>query len=305
MTNSPFLEDDSDEYENLIEKIQQFIRIPEIVYHYTSAEGLNGILQSQEIRLTRWDSLNDISEHAYIHDVIRECIQEIEIDETFKINVSALNQMILSFKNPLSCIQTDKNMYVASFSKNDDCLPMWTYYTKSVQSNGYCIGFNSSTFSFKGQSLSMFGVIYNRDAQKKLINDFLLFLFRLCNSYSHITIQVAGEVEMSIKRVFADFVSCVGCLFKHPSFKHEEEVRVIARINAEKAIDEKWIKMRCSNGILIPYIAMTFEQSGITSVKSSPTLDAAAAYNGIRTAQTLYKYPRFSIEHSSLPLRNI
>lgn len=304
MAISPIFEDDNDECENLIEKIQQFIRIPEIVYHYTNAEGLNGILQSQEIRLTRWDSLNDISEHAYIHDVIRECIQEIEIDETFKTNVRALNQMILSFKNPLSCIQTDKNMYVASFSKNDDSLPLWTYYTKSVQSSGYCIGFNSNAFSFKGKSLSMHGVIYNRRDQKQLINEFLHQLLAIYNSNPGL-FNERGEIAMSIKWFFADFVSCVGCLFKHPSFEHEEEIRVIARINAKQAIDEKWIKIRCSNGILIPYIAMTFEQSGVTSVKSSPTLDAAAAYNGIRTAQTLYKYPRFSIEHSTLPLRNI
>lgn len=304
MTTASIPEENDAEYANLIEDIQQYCSIPEVIYHYTSAEGLNGILQSQELRLTRWDCLNDISENVYIHDVIRECIQEMEADETFKRNVGALNQIILSYKHPLSCVQTDKNMYVASFSKNDDCLPLWTYYTKSAQSNGYCVGFNSDSFSFKETSFSMCGVIYNRCVQKQQINKFLQHIFVLYNT-DIVNGHINEGIKLSLVHAFSDFVSSVGCLFKHPSFEYEEEIRVLARINAQKAIDEKRIKIRCSNGILIPYIAMKFEQAGIKSVKSSPTLDEAAAYNGIRTAQTLYKYPRFEIEHSSLPLRNI
>ena len=294
MTTASIPEENDAEYANLIEDIQQYCSIPEVVYHYTSADGLNGILQSQELRLTRWDCLNDISENVYIHDVIRECIQEMEADETFKRNVGALNQIILSYKHPHSSVQTE----------NGDCLPLWTYYTKSAQSNGYCVGFNSDSFSFKGTSFSMCGVIYNRSVQKQLINKFLQQFFVLYNSDIASGHTNAGA-KLSLVHVFSDFVSSVGCLFKHPSFEYEEEIRVLARINAQKAIDEKRIKIRCSNGILIPYIAMKFEQSGIKCVKSSPTLDAATAYNGIRTAQTLYKYPRFEIEHSSLPLRNI
>lgn len=304
MTTAPISGGNYNEYVNLIEEIQHNSSIPEVLYHYTSAEGLNGILQSHELRLTRWDSLNDVSENVYIHDVIRECIHEMEADESFKSDAGALNQTILSSKHPHSSVQIDKNMYVASFSKNDDCLPLWTYYTKSAQSNGYCIGFNSDSFSFKGTSFSMCGVIYNRCVQKQLINKFLQHFFVLYNA-DIVNGHINEGIKLSLVHAFSDFVSSVGCLFKHPSFEYEEEIRVLARINAQKAIDEKRIKIRCSNGILIPYIAMKFERSGIKCVKSSPTLDAATAYNGIRTAQTLYKYPRFEIEHSSLPLRNI
>ena len=153
---------------------QDFDNLPRTIFHYTSADGLNGILCNSQLWFTRWDSLNDTSEHRYIHSIIRTCLDELNLDDSYTKYLHALNETFLSFKQDNANIQIDKHIYLASFSSNGDSVPMWTYYTKSAQNNGYCIGFDSIFLreSFNETNFSIAPVIYSENIQKEIIRFF-------------------------------------------------------------------------------------------------------------------------------------
>lgn len=293
------------DFDNLLLRIISPDNSPKTIFHYTSADGLNGILCNSQLWFTRWDSLNDTSEHRYIHSLIKTCLNELNLDDTFTEYLHAINKMFLSFKQDNSNIQIDKNIYLASFTTNGDSVPLWTHYTKSAQNNGYCIGFDSDCIreSFKGMSFSINPVIYDENKQKEIIRGFIKILYSIFK-HIHNDSEHANYARAGLQDYFEFFSTKVGCFFKRPEFQHEQEIRIQMRIDAMQAIGKNEIKIRTSNGLLVPYISIPIKKESITEITSSPTLEASAAYNGIRTAATLYGYS-VDIKHSKLPLRNI
>ncbi|MBR5888854.1 MAG: DUF2971 domain-containing protein [Akkermansia sp.] len=293
------------DFDNLLLRIISPDNLPKTIFHYTSADGLSGILSNAQLWFTRWDSLNDTSEHRYIHSLIKTCLDELNLDDSYTKYLHALNETFLSFKQDNANIQIDKNIYLASFSSNGDSVPMWTYYTKSAQNNGYCIGFDSNFLreSFNETNFSIAPVIYSENIQKEIIINFIKILYSI---FEHIQNEAehANYARACFQDYFEYFSTKIGCFFKLPEFQHEQEIRIQIRIDSKQAIEKNEIKIRTSNGLLIPYISIPIKKESITEITSSPTLEASAAYNGIRTAATLYGYS-VDIKHSKLPLRNI
>ena len=61
-----------EKYENLDEDIGIEVLKKGIIYHYTSVEGVLGILDKSEFWVTKSDFLNDISEINYTFDLFEE-----------------------------------------------------------------------------------------------------------------------------------------------------------------------------------------------------------------------------------------
>ena len=63
--------------------------IPDIIYHYTSPDGMINIIDKKEIWFSRFDSLNDISEGKYINDIYNMVIDNLnrDIDNHFLMDI--------------------------------------------------------------------------------------------------------------------------------------------------------------------------------------------------------------------------
>lgn len=59
--------------------------IPDIIYHYTSTEGLMGIVTNNELWFSKFDCLNDMDEGKYILNPYRKATDGLnrEIDNSF------------------------------------------------------------------------------------------------------------------------------------------------------------------------------------------------------------------------------
>lgn len=97
------------------------------IYHYTSIGGLQGILQSKTLRFTNIKYMND-------RDEIIAGLESI----AYACNTSQEEREILlsSFMNH------GAQTFVCCFSLEEDSLPMWNYYTKEINNQGYNIEFD-------------------------------------------------------------------------------------------------------------------------------------------------------------------
>ena len=110
----------------------------DLIYHYTSADGLLGILKSNHLRMTNVMFLNDSRELSHGLDVLfDQVIQPIsQLGNDYKASSDGLMTVLDAFIEQLkeSC-----PFYTASFCRNGDKLRQWTSYCPN---GGYSIGFN-------------------------------------------------------------------------------------------------------------------------------------------------------------------
>lgn len=85
-----------------------------LIYHYTSMEALRGILRENELCFwgTRYDSMNDPTEHIYAKDVLLPMLSNYFDEEEIK--------------------ETEIYPYVVSFCKKNDDFIMWRMYKAEV-----------------------------------------------------------------------------------------------------------------------------------------------------------------------------
>jgi hypothetical protein len=104
---------------------------PELLYHYTTQEGLLGILENACIWATHYRYLNDASEGQIVSKLLIEELAKRSGDE----GVLSQGETILSEI-------TSHEVYTTSFSEKGNLLSQWRAY--SGKSGGYSIGFSSN-----------------------------------------------------------------------------------------------------------------------------------------------------------------
>lgn len=98
------------------------------VFHYTSIGGLQGILSRKALRFTNIKYLNDKDETlAGLDSIVKENGFSEEQREKFRSSI-------------LNC---GTQTFLCCFSLDGDSLPMWNYYTKEINNQGFNIAFDS------------------------------------------------------------------------------------------------------------------------------------------------------------------
>ena len=126
-----------------------------ILHHYTSPNGLIGIITEKNIRHTNINCLNDKSEYRYTYSLIKkEILTDSEISSKLKTNnLFSLIESRCNYStdNKLYDIENEtynkRTYYIACFSTAEDSLPMWNYYTSNGSSLGYSIDFCIEDFN--------------------------------------------------------------------------------------------------------------------------------------------------------------
>jgi hypothetical protein len=255
--------------------------------HYTSFNGLEGILKSKSLWFTYYKYLNDESEGKIIYEVLDSVLDECETidNDEFKENIkevipansneSPLRRFLNGKKD--TKVQDDKRVFLCSFSKNDDCLPMWNYYTKNKDSKGFNLVFrrNDLIKQINGNQditfdeCKVFKVIYNSNEQKEIISELLIKYYKLWQ------VCIKKEEKSFVIECFQRFLDEIRFLFKHEAFQHEEEIRILLTISNEnymKAIKNKKAKARENNGLWIPYLEIScISEDTIECIRISPT----------------------------------
>ena len=110
------------------------------IYHYTSPEGLQGIIESNKLRFTNRIYLNDKMEGKHALDLLVQAYDEI-IEDMHPDKEEAIKQIKDYKENKIE--KHGFKIFQCSFSCDKDNLSLWNYYTKDRSIKGYNINFSS------------------------------------------------------------------------------------------------------------------------------------------------------------------
>lgn len=289
----------------------------DILYHYTSPVGLQGIIGKEKIKLwfSNTDYLNDTSEGYHIVNIYKlaceELLQNQLIDnEFYKQIISILPNKKEFFTydetNYTQCKMRMYQTFICCFSASIDLLPMWNYYVKNGKYEGYCVGFSFfdtqhqgvQNYFGKGYALNTFKVIYHDSEKKDILKKEILDIYSFYNEDN------AGE---RIKSYLSNCLNKLQFVFKNNCFQHENEIRMILTLptdwDSRKNSSISSIKYRSFNGYSIPYVEVEFLNKTLKSVMSGPLLNNQSAEKSIFNLLDHYGYNNVEILSSTLPIR--
>jgi hypothetical protein len=134
------------------------------LYHYTSQEGLLGIVKSGTLWATNISYMNDATEFHQPRNMLRDCVSE-ELERQAKTAGAPVDRLEL-LRGKLNKVK-DTLICVACFCEDGDLLSQWRGY--SGRGYGYSLGFNYALLKEKTTSAGFIlgKCIYCPERQKK------------------------------------------------------------------------------------------------------------------------------------------
>lgn len=308
----------------------------QVLFHYTSQKGFEGIVREDGIHLWFSDALylNDSNEiigaKKYFDIAAEQLLEQGEIDNSILKTVKDMKyeagqidniQFVRSGQSEIN-IQYEVayyDKYVCCFSEKADSLPMWNYYLKN-DSDGFAVGldFNGCTFehckicgnvvdeSCFNISTNMLQMIYDENTKidyfKKDIRLYARALKESPESKAFHDVTFYNAFELLSNR----------CKDHH--FEYENETRMLATVkdSGKSFIDGKKrddIKYRFNYGLAIPYFELLIPHKEILkAVTISPKIGLNTENKDAITAMKKYLHNmgynhEIEIKCSEIPLR--
>ena len=296
------------------------------VYHYTSPDGLLGIVKNKGIvlRFTRYDCVNDLSEGK---DVIR-CFQiaceellaankisrdyyrsvlEIELDVSAVMSFNVDRHLNLAETDGEFCEAYEPQQceaYICCFSKDDDSLPMWNYYSKKSVYQGYNVGIDADLMTrdnilsnTAAVSMEMVSMIYDEREKISDIGKVVEQVYKI----------LSGDPEDECgKKIIRDELKKRMFRFKSQFFAHEHEIRFVLYVpvtTPEEAEESRLkIKYTSQNGYLIPFADLVYKKELLRSITVGPLMEKEISIRTLETIKTNYHY-NYRIATSEVPIR--
>jgi hypothetical protein len=223
---------------------------PNVLFHYTTMEGLKGIIKTESLWTTKIHYLNDASELTKSLAMAGKILNSLKTgnDKKDKTKIEAINQMIQDVKN-----WEQTNICVASLCTNGDLLSQWRGY--GTFGSAYSIGFNTKQLEDK-ISDSKFEIgrcAYYSDKE----------YFNVIYKYIEDTISQSAKVSEFIGTLIRK-----AALMKMDCFREEDEWRVVSW--EPKLFDDEDFEFRVGRSMIIPYFAIPIDVSSIVEVKIGP-----------------------------------
>lgn len=242
-------------------------------YHYTSPEGLKGIMETRTFFFTDSQFLNDFREKININDELGEfwTVSRKRYEKEFsdllrKIRVEEYEDSGFSYNFDHS--ETKCRYFVFSLSMDKDSLTMWKYYAKNSSYNGYCIGLFDAALTdewidrVSGVTVISSQVEYYPEDKQRIIQKAVDRLYAIWKSY-----EFSDLLNEKIQKEFRAWLSVEALFFKDECFADERETRYVAIAPVDSLRDlqytykghtYKMYDFRFVNGVLTPYIKMPF-----------------------------------------------
>ena len=251
---------------------------PTSLHHYTTADGVIGILGNNLIYATSAQFLNDYTEGVFGLMIAKDVILSMTnttrhfFEQTFLTNaLSKLNANDIRGK-----------VYVACFCETRDLLSQWRGYGMA---GGYSLDFNTAHMlklrDLRGRELIK--VLYDPSMQqqivKSLIQRYLAAfreVFKLDDGNFALAVRLDGpphpalvEMDRIVSALLVELVY-LAAFFKSPTFQEESEWRLVTYRPHEQFGK---LKFRSTRGLIIPYIEIPIQiaKSSLASITCGPS----------------------------------
>jgi hypothetical protein len=280
---------------------------PAILYHYTSMEGLLGIVNSGRIRATDIRYLNDESESKQIWDALQGRIQQ-RLAGTSGQELAHAQEVLGAIESRhTSGVFVD--VFVASFSEVGDSLSQWRAYSQG--GIGFSIGFDSSALRMQSvtrtlleQPVSVMGrlarVRYVRADDDPSIDSVIAAIDQHSESMEDAIKSWSGVEKPSRGDIFRAVVSTLAPAFKHDAFEW--------RLILSKSPSRMPLKQfRPGKSMLIPYVEAEPKGEGsyfIHEVIVGPTPHPALSKEAVESLVESIGQPQVVVRESKAPYRH-
>ena len=237
------------------------------LYHYTTVNALESILENGGIRISNAKFLNDSEEVKYTIRLILDIAKTLFNDNQF-FN-GQVNEIIEKMLTKLN------NIYIFSLTTNSDSLALWSNYSHG---DGYCIEFNKieltdsirqrssiigasetckDSFGFNPSIVNIIenNVIYSEETQ----TDYLIEKLYMVHDYALeccIDEQYNDYLHNQFYESIATSFALSSMFFKAPLFSQEEEFRYVFNIR-DDSLHKNIVRYRVASCVFIPSYAGT------------------------------------------------
>lgn len=264
------------------------------LYHYTTAQGLIGIIRSRQVWATESNFMNDPTEVSFASTVlIGQLRDRLTAGPSNQGLTDKLSRIITFLEDAYadshsSAQYREDRVFIASFSRRDDHLTLWRSYAKR---NGFCVGFSEPELtSWLGQD-----GYPSLENEQSLFRDELERNVGLRNNY-----QLEGRIadlaygassvgelvdQLMALETDADWEwKLHGILrrlaeVKHDAFADERETRLIVQEVGDHA-PARAVRASPSMG-LVSYHQVTFPYAAVRSITIAPGSNAAQARSAL------------------------
>jgi hypothetical protein len=288
-----------------------------MLYHYTSLDGLLGIINGNSVWASHCKYLNDSLEYIHALDFPISLSNNIYMDDDY------LSPFGFSIRKALDEMEHN-DVYVSSFSEKPDLLSQWRGYCPPGR--GVCIGFKRDVLDeyCRENNLDLKKCVYSEAEQsiemRKLINqcevefpmpavtraeyDKFESEGRVKHELDYHQYVMNGDGKMQADTALSnlcDSITKLAPLFKDNGFHEESEWRIIAENPASK------INFRAGTSHLIPYITLpvlNFSKDAIGEVIIGPN---PSSYNCVSSVSMLLEsngFKNVNVKRSKIPFKS-
>lgn len=232
---------------NTSKRLQGFHTAPPVLYHYTTASGLEGILRSNSLWASDVRYMNDASELSHattlVLDEASNVINEVtdtRLQPILKPLQGHINIFLQSFVNEISCF--GPRPFCACFCEDKDLLSQWRGYTAGQR--GYSLGLDLGSlqptlFPYLFPNTILRKVVYEEDKQRSWIREITqTWLTAALNLLDSRTDLAPADIfpypaVWALQEAVAEQLLC----FKHSGFSEENEWRLIKLVYVREELD--------------------------------------------------------------------
>ncbi len=226
------------------------------LFHYTSLEGLRGIVSNRSLWLTHINYLNDPNELEYGRKLILDVCDKLKKGNE-KLIKEIKKQLKWRFNGRDYC------PFIACFCEDGNLLSQWRSYAGNGEGYSLEFDFNNDTSISKRESgiddgkeyFILRKIIYKKDDQIDLVKTYLELVLKSADKFFD---EMKGQKiqedvrEISMASEISNVLFDMLFSFKNDVFKEEKEWRLVY-VKTNKT-EPEFTKLRNVNGKLIPYV---------------------------------------------------
>ncbi len=211
---------------------------PHMLWHYTTADGLVGIVNNQELFMSHILCMNDTEEYRHgIAHVIRACgiRNDSNVSESAKKFHEALTPRLVNniIKVP--------DIFVSCFSEKTDTHIHWLEYGRNGV--GYAIGFDTARLKAITSNYCAFRACVYQDHVKEQIA-----VETLASADRALDTIIASHNDIPKDRIIEEFAqgfsgvvgAYLGLIFKNSIFEPEREWRLLTTLGGTQALESSF-----------------------------------------------------------------
>jgi hypothetical protein len=273
----------------LIKSLMSAVPSRNTIFHYTSQQGLLGIIKEKALWLSSIRHLSDAAEFGYSVELVRDRLMR-----KLRAERGPWNHYYGAILERLDLVK-EVAPFVGSFSEHGDLLSQWRAYTPN--GIGFSIGFKYQYLIdlAEKQQCRLVKCVYQKAEHDVIVEELITLGGRLVNG---------GEYEDAVTAFFLGFYN-VAPAMKHPSFSEELEWRLVKEVALPNDVARKF---REGKSMLIPYKEFKLaKEDGVISfsrvfVGPTPHMDLSIA--SLQNLLMISEVDGWKITASSIPYRS-